>query len=159
MAANKKGEPPKFLAGWKDIAGYLGKGVRTVQRYEHGMGLPIRRPAGRSRAAVVATKAELDAWVAASPYRVEFNLQRVSAEYGASNAILSRSVEEMGRLKQQMADLRNELKASVALLRESIQTVHKGMDDSWRNRRLFSVDDFEDRSKAGFDLLGTGKAS
>jgi len=34
----QKIEPPQVFSGWKDIANYLGMGVRTVQRYErlHG---------------------------------------------------------------------------------------------------------------------------
>jgi hypothetical protein len=35
-----------ILKGWKDIAKYLGCGVRTVQRWEK-LGLPVRRPAHR----------------------------------------------------------------------------------------------------------------
>lgn len=34
-----------------------------MQRYEREMGFPIHRPAGQSRAAVVATKTELDKWL------------------------------------------------------------------------------------------------
>jgi len=60
-------EAPQFLSGWKSIANYLGKGVRTVQRYERELDLPVRRPAGRARGSVVATKTEIDAWVSASP--------------------------------------------------------------------------------------------
>lgn len=55
----------QFLSGWKEIANYLGKGVRTVQRYEREMGLPILRPAGTSASSVTATKAELDRWFSA----------------------------------------------------------------------------------------------
>jgi hypothetical protein len=62
-------QPTKILSGWKDIANYLGKGVRTVQRYEHTLRLPVRHPAGRRRGSVLATQAELDAWVAATPFR------------------------------------------------------------------------------------------
>jgi hypothetical protein len=57
----------EIFSGWKDIANYLGKGVRTVQRYERDLHLPIHRPAGKPHAAVIATKAELDGWVKASP--------------------------------------------------------------------------------------------
>lgn len=60
--------PPRanhFFNGWKEIASYLGKGVRTCQRYEREMGLPIRRPAGESSPAVMAVQAELDKWVSA----------------------------------------------------------------------------------------------
>src|SRR5262249_12461236 len=70
----RKSEPPQFLSGWKEIANYLGKGVRTVQRYELQMQLPVRRPAGKPWGSVVATKAELDAWVNASPIREVFRL-------------------------------------------------------------------------------------
>ena len=31
----------QVLNGWKEIANYLGKGVRTVQRYEREFGLPV----------------------------------------------------------------------------------------------------------------------
>ena len=34
---------PDRLNGWKEIAGFLGKGVRTVQRWERELGLPVHR--------------------------------------------------------------------------------------------------------------------
>jgi hypothetical protein len=60
---------PKVLRGWKDIASYLGKGVRTVQRYERELRLPVRRLAAGDRGSVTAFRHELDAWVLASPMR------------------------------------------------------------------------------------------
>jgi hypothetical protein len=54
----------KIFSGWKDIAHYLGRGVRTVQRYERDCGLPVHRPSGKTQGSVVATRSELDAWVA-----------------------------------------------------------------------------------------------
>jgi len=53
----KKIEPPQILSGWKEIANYLGKGVRTVQRYERYMGLPVRRPAGKPSGSVFEPRA------------------------------------------------------------------------------------------------------
>src|SRR5215831_8512121 len=55
--------PLQILNGWKEVANFLGKGVRTVQRYERDLGLPIHRPAGKSRGLVIATRRELSAWV------------------------------------------------------------------------------------------------
>jgi hypothetical protein len=52
------------LTSWKEIARYLGKGVRTVQRWEQDFGLPIRRPKGFDKKAVLARPRDLDAWVA-----------------------------------------------------------------------------------------------
>ena len=50
------------LSSWKEIAAYLGKGVRTVQRWEHQFGLPVRRPSARSHV-IFAIPEELDAWL------------------------------------------------------------------------------------------------
>jgi PIN domain nuclease of toxin-antitoxin system len=66
----------EIFSGWKQIANYLGKGVRSVQRYERELALPIHRPAGKSRAAVIATKSELDNWVTAGPVRVDLSPKR-----------------------------------------------------------------------------------
>lgn len=51
------------LTSWKEIAQHLGKGVRTVQRWEEHFGLPIRRLQGESHHAVLALPEEIDAWV------------------------------------------------------------------------------------------------
>jgi hypothetical protein len=51
----------QVLTSWKEIACYLGKGVRTVQRWEAELGLPVRRPRN-DRHIVLAFPAELDAW-------------------------------------------------------------------------------------------------
>jgi len=52
----------QLLTSWKEIAAHLGKGVRTVQRWEQELGLPVRRPA-KSRHIVVALAPELDRWI------------------------------------------------------------------------------------------------
>jgi hypothetical protein len=58
-----------ILNSWKEIASYLGRGVRTIQRYEEKLGLPIHRPAGRERSAVVAFADELERWLRNTPSR------------------------------------------------------------------------------------------
>lgn len=50
------------LTSWKEIGQYLGKGVRTVQRWERESALPIQRPANGSRGSVLAYPEELDTW-------------------------------------------------------------------------------------------------
>jgi hypothetical protein len=61
---------PRILNGWKEIAAYIGRGVRTVQRWESHVGLPVHRPQGRDRSAVVAFAEELDAWLLHTPVRL-----------------------------------------------------------------------------------------
>lgn len=52
------------LSTWKEIAIYLGKDVRTVQRWERRWGLPIRRPHNR---AIFALSSEIYAWIEKTP--------------------------------------------------------------------------------------------
>ena len=112
---------PQFLSSWKEIAKYLGKGVRTVQRYEVQFGLPIRRPAARSRASVVATRAEIDAWVAACPIRSEFQLARLNvASTSPAREGVHRAISEMHQLREQTADLRIEIKGALELLMSTL---------------------------------------
>jgi predicted DNA-binding transcriptional regulator AlpA len=54
----------RVLTSWKEIAAYLGKGVRTVQRWEKDFGLPVRRPVGSDKSAIIARTRDLDTWIA-----------------------------------------------------------------------------------------------
>jgi len=42
------------LNSWKEVSNYIGRGVRTVQRWEKDFGLPVRRPSGHLRGSVIA---------------------------------------------------------------------------------------------------------
>ncbi len=53
------------LDSWKAIAAYLGRDVRTVQRWEKFEDLPVRRLGHLKRGSVYAFPAELDRWLAA----------------------------------------------------------------------------------------------
>ncbi len=110
----------EILSGWKDIADYVGKGVRTVQRYERELGLPIRRPAGKMTASVVATKAEIDAWIAASPLRGGFQLAQASVDGAAVRMEFKRHLTELHRLRKETEQLREELQGSVKSLQANL---------------------------------------
>jgi hypothetical protein len=60
-------ETANILNSWKEIAVYLGRGVRTVQRWERELHLPVRRPGDKDRSAVTALRTELDQWIACTP--------------------------------------------------------------------------------------------
>ena len=120
----RKAARPEFLSGWKEISHYLGMGVRTVQRYERHAGLPVRRPAGKPAGSVVATKAELDAWVSASPIREAFQLKtETSRPSRLTLDTIHRSVAVMSSLREQMLELRGELHTSVELLHQSLRSL------------------------------------
>ncbi len=67
--SDASGGPPPGSAGergrldsWKEIAAFLGRGIRTVQRWERDEGLPVHRLAHAERGSVFADPAELTAW-------------------------------------------------------------------------------------------------
>lgn len=126
----RKVEPPQFLNGWKEIANYLGKGVRTVQRYESQLGLPVRRPAGKPWGSVVATKGELDAWMSALPIRDAFKLpqREVGNEYADRADQIKRSLQKMVELRDQMLGLRAEVRSSVEMLRVTVHELQGGLN-------------------------------
>lgn len=64
---NTTPRPPEIpseehLESWKEIAAYLGKGVRTVVRWEKTEGLPVHRHLHEKRSSVFAYKSEIDIW-------------------------------------------------------------------------------------------------
>jgi hypothetical protein len=130
--------PIEALSGWKDIARYLGKGVRTVQRYEREFGLPVRRLAGTRRSSVIATKAELDGWIAASPIREAFQLPQTVLDNETPLREFRQHVKEMHRLREEAAELRVAIRASLDLLRDNLRSAlpeRETQEGSARHRR------------------------
>jgi|SRR5215467_7969161 len=60
-------ERSNTLNSWKEIASYLNRGVRTVQRWERELQLPVRRPRGTRRSAVLAVRSEIEVWLRSCP--------------------------------------------------------------------------------------------
>src|ERR1700758_1697432 len=54
---------------WKEIAAYLNREVRTVQRWEKAESLPIHRLQHDKRGSVFAFRSELDDWMVARERR------------------------------------------------------------------------------------------
>ncbi|MCC6158141.1 MAG: hypothetical protein IT350_08805 [Deltaproteobacteria bacterium] len=53
-----------LISGWKDIATYMDKSVRTVQRWAATRGMPVFHPAGL-RCTPHASKRLLNTWITA----------------------------------------------------------------------------------------------
>jgi len=122
----KKLDERQYLTSWKEIAEYMGSGVRTVQRYEREFGLPVRRPTGKLRGSVMATRAEIDAWIAAGPIRETFSLTRAeqnSRTLSQTNRI-ENGINAMRKLKEQMQALRTETRSALNLLIDRVSAFH-----------------------------------
>jgi hypothetical protein len=135
---------PECLQGWKEIALYLGRGLRTVQRYEASFGLPVRRYAGNDAGSVVAFKSDLDRWLRSKPVRrraqappskgrePSMEKLRISMEKMAQLhhdlrllgiETLRTNMARMAQLRGEMELLRGELEGSIAALQRTTGTL------------------------------------
>jgi hypothetical protein len=90
----------QLLTSWKEIAMYLSKGVRTVQRWERELGLPVRRPA-QSRHIVLATTSELDGWVAGLKQSAQMKCCDCREELDQAKVIIGQLRETVARLEME----------------------------------------------------------
>lgn len=90
------------LTSWKEIAQYLGRGVRTVQRWETEYGLPVRRARGETHHAVLALPDELDAWLRLHAAGQQFEMEGLRSEVARLRA-------ENAFLKQELCSRREDL--------------------------------------------------
>jgi hypothetical protein len=97
-----------LLNTWKEVSAYLGRSVRTVQRWEK-YGLPVRRLSASSRAAVVARAEDIDGWV------------RAAESHGFQTTPLTGLTP--ADLIQQSQSLRFESRILLSELRKSIRSV------------------------------------
>ncbi len=74
------------LDSWKEIAAYLKKEVRTVQRWEKSLGLPVRRLAHGKLGTVFAYKSDLDAWWQESQTKLADEEDKSDAEADSSGS-------------------------------------------------------------------------
>src|SRR5690348_12995441 len=138
----------EVLNSWKEIAAYLGRGVRTVQRWERELGLPVRRPRGKERSAVIALKSDLDHWLQHTPQHVIAS-QAHSAAAGAhlqlrkeTELLRARTIQ----LVEQCERLRSRLEQNV-ILASALQRKKKaaaagvgtaGLAEDHTSRKLFA---------------------
>ena len=129
-------EDSTVLSSWKDIARYLGKGVRTVQRWERHLGLPVRRPIGASqKSAVVLYRGDVDEWLA-----TRFSARRLlkDGEEGNQSSRSARSALKEGirtarELRIANQKLTEQIHASIRLLTERCDLLTtQGLQEPWR---------------------------
>ncbi len=112
-------QKPAILTSWKEIAAYLGKGVRTVQRWEAEFGLPVQRPFARDKGIVHAKREDLDAWLAQNwrkrhldeeevPRRHEPNLSKVFAEIESAKRLREQQRVLVAKMHEAMAGIHDQ---------------------------------------------------
>ena len=136
------------LQSWKQIAKYVGRTERTVQRWEQQFGFPVHRPSGKSRSSVMALVQEIEEWTRDKPSLVEirssarlnremFMASPTPAAKGVSDTkelIGQRRLESLRRtslldeqkqLRGRVQDLRNQQRVLLQLLRRNLEAIHQ----------------------------------
>jgi hypothetical protein len=116
------------LNSWKEIAVYLGRGVRTVQRWQLELRLPVHRIRQTPRSPVFAYISELDEW-----------LRR---QAGGSNKAQIKHYEIDHKIKQQIRANLERMQRLRQELRETSQTHVKLISDLQQQQK-----DFQERSR------------
>lgn len=109
----------RILNSWKEISSYIGRGVRTVQRWEELYGLPVHRAAGKDRSAVYAMSDELDAWLRLGKMHGQPAPKREASLECAQRVeeLLSRSrllVRQLRELRRTSTEVRSRLRSKAA---------------------------------------------
>jgi hypothetical protein len=147
MATASLSSKSVVLNSWKEIAAYLGRGVRTVQRYERELGLPVRRPRGTPRSAVLALTDELDNWLRTAPTG-ELHRQteppsaaaQVQALFTRDKKTVQKALGERSHLLQRCTDLRAAHREAVAKLINNLNVMVQEINSFSRVRTTKTAD-------------------
>jgi phage terminase Nu1 subunit (DNA packaging protein) len=104
---------PAVLNSWKEIATYLDRGVRTVQRWQHHEGLPVHHIGSGKRAPVFAFRAEIDLWLHERQDTAE-QVTRATSLRSDSRRIRKETQLLIATLHTEVAKLRNTLETGIA---------------------------------------------
>ena len=111
-----------LLSSWKEIATYLNRGVRTVQRWEK-IGLPVRRVHNGPRAPVVALADDLDRWIRAT--RMNGTQNPRDAKRLIIHEALLDSVQQSRTLRSKGASLRQSEHEALTRLLDNLASLQK----------------------------------
>ena len=114
----------EVLNSWKEIARYLKRGIRTVQRWEEELNLPVRRPR-TGRSPVLAIRAELDVWIKNSVIKRQQSRNNGNSQ-SASESLISFSRELLlasQQLREEVARSRIELRGAINNLHATVRRV------------------------------------
>ena len=119
MGTDRPNLSNEVLNSWKEIAQYLNRGIRTVQRWERELNLPVRRARAQGRSPVLAIRSELDLWL-----KNRLIKRQQSANNGNSRAASESLISFNRELLLASRQLREQVARSQIELSEAIHELH-----------------------------------
>ncbi len=131
-------EPAKgLLYSWKEIAKFFNRGIRTVQRWEKLLGLPIVRPDGRDCTAVVASARDLELWCRGL-VGTDTSKREKRKDLGLSSRALIDSAEQMRRTLASQRRIVGQMRTHVATRCQLLAKIQNALENG-RQSRLMTV--------------------
>lgn len=129
MSDETQGGAREILNSWKEIAGYVDRGVRTQQRWEE-LGMPVRRFSRCGNGMVFAFRSELDAWLRQSSAvdarnEVFSNGDATESEGAAGRTIFSGTLGRTAQLILRAEEIWGEMLQRREHVYEAIAELHK----------------------------------
>ncbi len=116
---------PTILNSWKEISTYLGRGIRTAQRWEQELHLPIHRVGTGRRAPVFALEHEVQSWLQTIRTWPNPSYREVSAPHAAHAKVTSHA-----------AELARQLITNTRENRRLMRELHENVEQMMRSREL-----------------------
>jgi len=134
--------PSGLLTSWKEIATYMGKGVRTVQRWEATMGLPVIRPGDGRPGTVMARPGDLDAWVLGkwNKSHNDHSRRAPANEDAVTRANLTACLTELRSYHKTVKSLCDEMQSARQTLKEEVERLRR-LYTEWHAIRVNAVGD------------------
>ena len=111
---------PTVFSSWKEIAQYFGKSVRTVQRWERTLELPIIRPDHAAGNIVLAKVADLEAWMLKpGAQEAAANASQTSKDWARSRIECKKRVARMELLLADLAKHTERLRQNTSAMSNS----------------------------------------
>lgn len=131
-----------LLSSWKEIATFLGRGVRTVQRWERELGLPVHRVRGTEHSPVFAYREELEVWLNSkatlAPQNPAMPRGRSQLRYSEIHASAEQTVRRSQLLVQALGSLVMEQTNRAEALVQNLRVTVTGLNE--RRQRLANYD-------------------
>jgi hypothetical protein len=128
------GIPPQqnaVFTSWKEIAAYLGKSVRTVQRWESEFRLPVRRPSPEIHTVCISRKEVDQRLLGRRSYRLwSYHSKKLKTPNANGAKAGTTEIEEHRKLRSERCQLMGEVRRNVQMLAEICQSLSRVLTGS-----------------------------
>ena len=151
---------PALLGSWKEIAVFLDRGVRTIQRWELKQGMPVHRVGPGSKAPVFAFQSEIQDWLHTQPSQISAALKPTDHKREYAVHVDIKAMTHQRELRVIMRGLLKIHRQRISELRTTTQQLlRRGTADASRSALPAQKEVFRDRHHAYSDPVALSSSA